>query len=186
MASSRPRSRGRGGRRGRRHLRRSSHASARGTPRRDAARSRALAVLLDRGRNGVVAGRDRARPRRVREDVHLCDPGRARRRASVRSNARSVSVGKPTIASVVRLKSRERLEPAQERARPCSGAPSSRSTPSSPDCSGHVQMPADRRRLAQRARSSSASTWLISIDDRRRRSRPGDRADLADEPRRAS
>src|SRR6266545_5050961 len=32
-------------------------------------------LLLHPGRHGVVAGRARARPRRVREDVHFRDPG---------------------------------------------------------------------------------------------------------------
>ena len=135
-ASSRRRSRGRAGRRAR-CPRAPSFAAQRA--RHGLVRQRAqprAALLLHGRRHGVARGGRRPGPRRVREDVHLRDPRVARpRRASGRRRASS-SPGKPTITSVVRLKSRERLEPPEERRRRGSGGPSRAARASSPDWSG--------------------------------------------------
>ena len=100
--------------------------------------------------------------------------------ASVRSNAASSSAGNPTITSVVRLSpasgSRRRSNCAAVYRRPIA-----RSTPSSPDWSGTCRC-GDTVGVSISAATSSASTWLTSIEESRSRSRPVDSACLADEP----
>ena len=109
--------------RGRRAWRAGGGASA---PRsaRAAPASGASSPAAGRGRRAL--GR-RARPGRVRERVDPADPGLPRPRASVRSNAASSSVGKPTITSVVTLRcgTAARTASTWRGTRPrCSGGPS--------------------------------------------------------------
>ena len=171
-ASSRRRSRGRAGRRARRpraELRAPARAAR--VPR-ERSRRRALRSFFTCGGTGSSRRRRRAGPRRVREDVHLRDPGARRRPRACARTQRSSSAGKPTITSVVRLKSasgssrrrirRRRVAP-RHRAQHAVVARLERD----------VQVRA--RRSASRAarRRARSSTWLTSIDERRRRASPG-------------
>ena len=148
-ASSRRRSRGPGGRRGRGLRDRSSSRQRARQASCDARAQPGAALLLTCRRDRVVACRDGAGARRVREDVDLRQAGVARGAQRVRERASS-SVGKPTITSLVRLNSS------------CSGASRRRYVATRvaaahraedsvvPGLERHVQVPAHRRRLVQR------------------------------------
>ena len=129
------------------------------------------AALLHRWRHGILGGGRRPGPRRVREDVHLRDPAsRATRR--VRSNACSSSVGKADDDVGRQVEVRERRESAQV-GRGRVAAAHRAQHPVVARLERHVQVPA--RRSASRAAPARArrSTWLTSIDERRRRCSPG-------------
>ena len=148
----------------------------------EAARRRALRSFFTCGGTASSAGGDGPGPRRVRKDVHLRDPGRLRQRRACRWNARSSSVGKPTMTSVVRLKSVERLEPAQVRGGRVAPPHRARGRRSSPDWSGTC------RWLPTVGVSRSARHELVVdvVDLDRREAQPRaarHRADLANEAR---
>ena len=145
--------------------------AAAGTPRATAARRRALRSFFTVLRDDVVAGGHRARPRRVREDVHLRrarlldDPQRV-------PNAASSSAGKPTITSVVRLKSARERRPGAGTSPSRSGGPSRAARRRRPTGAGRAG--AGTRSASRGARRASRSfRWLTSIEDSRSRASPG-------------
>ena len=145
------------------------------------ARSRALALLLHRGRHGVRGGGRRAGPRRVRKDVHLRDPG-ASTTSSVRANARSSSPGKPTITSVVRLNVARAARAGAGTSRPCSGGPSPRARRRRP--TGAARAGGGATVGVSRNAATSSRVDVVHLDRGQAQARqPGDRAGLADEPR---
>ena len=96
----------------------------------------------------------------------------ARTVASVVANARSSSAGKPTITSLVRLNSSCSGASGAGTSRPCSGGPSRAARRRRPIAGGRAGGGSPSASRAAPAISAS-STWLISIDERRRRSSPG-------------
>ena len=167
-ACSRLRSRGPACRRARRPRCRRGAPSAPGRRRRKphaVARSGPSSPPADR----VVGRSARARARRVREHVHLRDAAR-RHGLIVFANAASSSVGKPTITSVVRLKSSSALDPPAElpdRVAPPHGAQDAVVAGLERD----VEVRRDHRRLAH-GRDQLGVTWFTSIDESRSRSSP--------------
>ena len=162
--------------------RRASRASARRHASCDAARRRALRSFLTAGGHGVARGGLRARPRRVREDVHLrrC---RASRDDVAAFAERGLVLGGEADDHVGREVEVRRAARA--------GAGTSDAG------SGGPSRAARRRRRTGAARAGggatagvsrsaatrSSSTWLTSIDERRRRASPGISPSLADEAR---
>ena len=179
-ASSRRRTRGRAGRRARCRRDRSWSPTARGRPRpRAPAAARCAPSSRARGTGSSAAVRVPGRGE-YGKTCTFVSPA-ARTTSSVRSNARSSSAGKPTIASLVRLKSLEPLEPAQVRRGRV--APAHRPQDAVvARLERHVQMPRDRRRLAQRC--DQLRVHVVDLD--RREAQPLEarrRARLAHEAR---
>ena len=100
---------------------------------------------------------------------------------SVFANARSSSAGKPTITSVVRLKSSRAARAAAGTSRRCSGGPSRAARRRHPTGAGRA---GGARRSASRAAPRRARRDVVDLDRREPQPRePRRRAGLADEPR---
>ena len=140
------------------------------------------ALLLHRRRDRVVAPAVTVPgPRRVREDVHLGEPGALDGRE--RALERGVVLGREAddhVAREVELAG-ERLEPAQVRRGRVAAAHRAQDAVVA-GLERHVQVPADGRRLAQRG-----DELVVDVVDLDRAEpqplEPGRRARLADEPR---
>ena len=108
------------------------------------------ALLLDRARNACPRPPSSCPGRgEYGKTCTFVIPARATT-SSVRSNAASSSPGKPTITSVVRLKSVSGPTPAQVRRRPCSAGPSRAGRRRRPTGAARAGARDDGRRLAQR------------------------------------
>ena len=129
-------------------------------------------LLLHGRRDRVGRGGRRSRPRRVREDVHLRDPGAPDDVERAREGLARLSPGKPTMTSVVRLKSSRRLE-LRDVLRGRVAPPHRREHVVVARLERDVEVP--RRPSASRAapRSSSSDRWFTSIEESRSRSTPG-------------
>ena len=170
-ASSRRRSRGRAGRRGRRPRADLLAPAREARARREARAAARSAPSSPRGGTVSAAAVDSPGPRRVREDVDLRDAAPPRRRERAPEGA--LVLGREADDHVGRqVEVAERLEPAQVRrgvvaARPSRGARRRRPTGAA-RAGGAATVGVSRS-----AATSSASTWLTSIEDSRRRSSPG-------------
>ena len=169
-ACSRRRIRDRDGRSGHDRWSRHDLSSAAGTPRRRAARSSALRCRFTAGATGSSTAVDVPGRGEYGKTWTFVKPIRSTT-ASVFRKAVSVSVGKPTITSVVRLKSAS-SEAWRRPGRPCSGDASRGAPPSSPDWSGTWRC-RETPGVSRSAATSSSVTWLSSIELNRSRSTPG-------------